>query len=162
MYMSFTLNCRLGSSGKIGNVLVNYRAVAVEDKSFSQGLMLMLISLLAMIPGPILYGWIIDSTCLVWTYKCGRLGNCQLYDRRKFRLLMNGTGLGELAKELILFLNHTKYIRPLPVLTTIGVCFDFLVWYYGRTLDLYSEDYEENNRKFHKSQKVTVKGSPDR
>lgn len=86
---------RLGTSGKIGNVLVNYRAVAVEDKSFSQGLMLMLISLLAMIPGPILYGWIIDSTCLVWTYKCGRLGNCQMYDRRRFRLLMNSTGLGK-------------------------------------------------------------------
>lgn len=86
---------RLGSSGKIGNILVNYRAVAVEDKSFSQGLMLMLLSLFALIPGPILYGWIIDSTCLIWTYKCGRLGNCQMYDRRKFRLLMNSAGLGE-------------------------------------------------------------------
>lgn len=90
--VSSVINC-LGSSGKIGNILVNYRAVTVEDKSVSQGLMLMLISLLALIPGPILYGWIIDSTCLVWNYKCGKLGNCQIYDKRAFRLNINGAGL---------------------------------------------------------------------
>lgn len=116
--------------------------------------MLMLISLLAMIPGPILYGWIIDSTCLVWTYKCGRLGNCQMYDRRKFRLLMNSAGLSKSNWNLDHWSGDINYsYHSPPALTTIGVCFDFLVWYYGRTLDLYSEDYEENNKRFHKSHK---------
>lgn len=87
----------LGASGKIGNVLVNYRVVAVQDKSFSQGLMLMMLSLFALIPGPIIFGWIIDSTCLVWNYKCGKLGNCQMYDRARFRISMNSVGLGKLS-----------------------------------------------------------------
>lgn len=93
--VSSIINC-LGSSGKIGNILVNYRVVTVEDKSFSQGLMLMMISLFALIPGPILYGWIIDNTCLIWNYKCNNeLGNCQLYDKRAFRINMNLVGMSE-------------------------------------------------------------------
>lgn len=79
----------LGSSGRITNVLINYRCVAKNDKSFSQGLFLMFISLFAMIPGPILYGYIIDQTCLIWNYKCGKRGNCQLYDQTQFRYNIN-------------------------------------------------------------------------
>jgi len=78
-----------GSSGRVGNVLVNYRAVAHEDKSFAQGLALMMISLLALIPGPIIFGRLIDSTCLVWTKTCNGNGNCQLYDQTRFRYSLN-------------------------------------------------------------------------
>lgn len=78
-----------GSSGRIGNVLVNYRAVSPEDKSFAQGLALMMISLFALIPGPIIFGRIIDSTCLVWTQTCNGTGNCQLHDQTKFRYSVN-------------------------------------------------------------------------
>ncbi|GLH12816.1 Solute carrier organic anion transporter family member, partial [Gryllus bimaculatus] len=49
----------LGNTGKIGNILITYRCVKVEDKSFAQGLTLFMISLLAFIPGPIIYGVII-------------------------------------------------------------------------------------------------------
>lgn len=116
------INC-LGSSGRIGNLLVNYRCVSNQDKSVTQGLILMLISLFALIPGPILFGKIIDSTCLVWTEQCsGRKGNCQLYDQRRFRYYINLTAL---------------------LLTGIGVFFDILVWKYGKTLDLYGEREQE-------------------
>ncbi|XP_023159663.2 solute carrier organic anion transporter family member 74D [Drosophila hydei] len=107
-----------GSSGRIGNVLVNYRTVAPEDKSFAQGLALMMISLFALIPGPIIFGRIIDSTCLIWTKTCHGNGNCQLYDQTKFRYSIN-------------FLSC--------FFTSIGVVFDWLVWYYGRDLDLYGD-----------------------
>ncbi|XP_068150906.1 solute carrier organic anion transporter family member 74D [Drosophila tropicalis] len=107
-----------GSSGRVGNVLVNYRSVSIEDKSFAQGLALMMISLFALIPGPIIFGRIIDSTCLVWTKTCNGNGNCQLYDQTRFRYSVN-------------FLSC--------LLTFIGVFFDFLVWYYGRDLDLYGD-----------------------
>ncbi|XP_062545506.1 solute carrier organic anion transporter family member 74D isoform X2 [Armigeres subalbatus] len=115
--ISSIINC-FGASGRIGNLLVNYRCVAKEDKTFTQGLILMMISLFALIPGPIIYGRIIDSTCLVWTEECGKRGNCQLYDQRLFRYYINITAL---------------------CLTAIGVFFDVLVWWYGRTLDLYGE-----------------------
>lgn len=123
--ISSIINC-FGASGRIGNLLVNYRCVAKEDKSFTQGLILMMISLFALIPGPIIYGRIIDSTCLVWTEECGKRGNCQLYDQRLFRYYINLTALG---------------------LTAIGVFFDVLVWWYGRTLDLYGEREAEQQKK---------------
>lgn len=120
--VSSIVNC-LGSSGRIGNLLVNYRCVSKQDKSVTQGLILMLISLFALIPGPIMFGRIIDATCLVWTEQCsGRRGNCQLYDQRKFRYYINGTAF---------------------FLTGIGVFFDFLVWKFGKNLDLYGEREEE-------------------
>jgi hypothetical protein len=88
------INC-LGSSARIGNVLVNYRCVEYRDKSFTQGIILTLVSLFGFIPGPILYGKIIDTTCLVWTENCGKQGDCQLYDQAKFRYYINATAVGE-------------------------------------------------------------------
>lgn len=78
----------------------------------------MLMSLFALIPGPILYGYIIDKSCLLWTIKCGERGNCQLYDARQFRYYLNLTAMS---------------------LTGIGVFFDVLVWWYGSVVDLYGE-----------------------
>lgn len=132
--ISSIINC-FGASGRIGNLLVNYRCVAKEDKSFTQGLILMMISLFALIPGPILYGRIIDSTCLVWTEECGKRGNCQLYDQRLFRYYINLTALG---------------------LTAIGVFFDVLVWWYGRTLDLYGEREALEQKKTSASKTTTT------
>lgn len=124
--VSLIINC-LGCSARIGNLLINYRCVSKQDKSVTQGLILMLISLFALIPGPILYGRIIDSTCLVWTEQCSGLrGNCQLYDQKKFRYYVNLTAFA---------------------LTGVGVFFDFLVWKYGRDLDLYGEREEEMLKK---------------
>lgn len=111
--VSSIINC-FGASGRIGTILVNYRCVSKQDKSVTQGLILMLISLFALIPGPIMFGRIIDSTCLVWTEQCsGRRGNCQLYDQRKFRYYINLTAF---------------------FFTTIGVIFDFMVYRNGKNL----------------------------
>lgn len=85
----------LGCSGKIGNVLVNYRSVEKRDKSFAQGVTLMIISLLALIPGPIIFGTIIDSTCLIWEETCGTKGNCWFHHRENYRFLVNISSAGE-------------------------------------------------------------------
>lgn len=94
-------------------------AVEPRDKAFSQGFSLFMISLFALIPGPIIFGRTIDSTCLVWSYKCGERGNCQLYDPIKFRYYFH-------SNSAIFFL--------------LGAFFDLLVWYYGRDLELYGQD----------------------
>ncbi|KAG8232805.1 hypothetical protein J437_LFUL007959 [Ladona fulva] len=114
----------LGSSGKIGNILVNYRSVKPEDKAFAQGLSLLLISLLAFIPGPILYGAIIDNVCLVWDKSCGRRGNCWLYHQEYFRFYLNSTAA---------------------VFTFIAVVLDGVVCYLGKDLELYKEDEEDQD-----------------
>ncbi|GJQ65789.1 hypothetical protein Trydic_g11957 [Trypoxylus dichotomus] len=114
--ISFVLNF-MGSSGRISSILVNYRSVDINDKSFAQGLALWMISLMALIPGPILYGIIIDSTCLVWNESCGWSGNCFTYDRSKMRIYLNSTAI---------------------VLTSCGIIFDVAVWCLGKNLNLYN------------------------
>lgn len=99
--------------------------VAVEDKSLSQGLTLMLISLFALIPGPILFGYIIDSTCLIWNTRCGSRGNCQLYDQKHFRYYLNITSM---------------------CMCAIGVFFDVLVWCYAKNVDLYGAEEERRKK----------------
>lgn len=89
-----------------------------KDKSFSSGLTLWAISIFAMIPGRILFGYVIDSTCITWNVKCGQRGNCQLYDQKRFRNYINGMGLG---------------------FTLIGSCFEGLAWYVGKNTKLYGE-----------------------
>lgn len=51
----------IGCSGRITNVLINYRTVEPRDKPLAQGISLFMISLLAFIPGPIIYGKVIGN-----------------------------------------------------------------------------------------------------
>ena len=51
-------------------------------------------------PGPVIFGRIIDGSCLLWAYTCGERLSCQLYDIVYFRvalhvyqLVCKGTGL---------------------------------------------------------------------
>ncbi|KAG4075324.1 hypothetical protein HA402_003115 [Bradysia odoriphaga] len=114
-----TISGLIGSTGRIGNVLLSFRAVEKRDKSFSQGLSLFSISLFALIPGPIIYGRIIDNTCMIWNYKCGRRGDCQLYNPIQFRQHLHA------ASAFFLFM---------------AFLFDLLVWHYGKNLELYGDD----------------------
>lgn len=77
-------------------MLVNYRAVDVKDKAFAQGFALWMVSLFALIPGPIIYGWIFDNACLIWDQRCEHKGNCWYYEKDKLRLTLNLTGIGKL------------------------------------------------------------------
>lgn len=80
-----------------------------------------MLSLLAFIPGPIIYGYIIDSTCLEWsTDACGAggRGNCQRYDQTAFRWWINGVAMA---------------------FTVVAIYFDYLVWLNCKEVDLYGD-----------------------
>ena len=57
-----------------------------------------------MIPGPILFGAIIDSTCILWEYMCDLKGACILFDATRFRLLTHGVSLCFLVCGLLLYI----------------------------------------------------------
>ena len=38
------------------------------------------------IPGPIIYGVVIDSSCSLWDDKCGSASSCLVYDSKEFRM----------------------------------------------------------------------------
>ena len=94
-YLTLTIiRCLTGlfsCSGRIGNILVNYRCVEDRDKALAQGITLMVMSLFALIPGPIIYGALIDATCLIWNDACGTRGNCWIHQPDMFRYHLNIT-----------------------------------------------------------------------
>lgn len=98
-----------------------------------------LLSLFALIPGPIIFGAVIDSTCLIWNYKCGRRGNCSLYDPLKFRYYLHSNGA--------LFI-------------LLGALFDLLVWYYGKDLELYGDTTDEKLKSLEKEKDDSPESEP--
>lgn len=104
-----------------------------------QGFALFTLSLFALIPGPIFFGRIIDSTCLIWNNKCGRKGNCLLYDPTKFRFRLHTTGT---------------------FLLSFAVFFDFLIWYYGRGLDLYGDLSNDKPKTIEKGKNDSPESQP--
>ncbi|CAL4127004.1 unnamed protein product, partial [Meganyctiphanes norvegica] len=77
------------ASGKVGSVLVFIRGVEERDKALALGLLTFFIAIFGFIPAPIIMGAVIDSTCLVWDWRCGARGNCWFYNTDSFRLLLH-------------------------------------------------------------------------
>lgn len=72
---------------------------------------------------PLLFGYIADSACLIWEEKCGKTGNCWVYDHDKFRTYLHGT--------VIAF-------------TAIATLFDFLmIFFAGRVQSFYDEQDDD-------------------
>lgn len=63
-----------------------YRSVSEEERSFALGMQFVIFRLFGYIPAPILFGNLIDSTCLLWKNSCGEKGGrCLMYDIEQFR-----------------------------------------------------------------------------
>ncbi|XP_066476750.1 solute carrier organic anion transporter family member 2B1 isoform X2 [Tiliqua scincoides] len=61
------------------------RSVRPEDKSFAIGIQFLMIRVAAWLPAPVLYGSIIDTTCLLWQKRCDKKAACRYYDHTLFR-----------------------------------------------------------------------------
>uniref|UniRef100_H3ABP2 Solute carrier organic anion transporter family member n=1 Tax=Latimeria chalumnae TaxID=7897 RepID=H3ABP2_LATCH len=61
------------------------RSVPPEDKSFAIGIQFMILRVLAWMPGPVLYGTVIDTTCISWEKKCDKSAACRYYNNDAFR-----------------------------------------------------------------------------
>ncbi|XP_046672749.1 solute carrier organic anion transporter family member 74D-like [Homalodisca vitripennis] len=123
-YMFLAVVCMLkfsGATGRASNFLVSVRCVEEKDKPIAMGFGLMLMSMFAFIPSPILFGYFIDKTCLVWGKTCSGTGNCWLYNAESLRFLLNFTATG---------------------FVTIGTVFDAGVWYYVKDLKIFDEEVE--------------------
>ena len=54
--------------------------MADEQRTLALGLQSLLFRAFGSIPGPIVFGVIIDSACLFWQFDCDRRGNCWVYN----------------------------------------------------------------------------------
>lgn len=102
------------------------RCVEEHDKIFALGFAEGVLALLSFLPYPLVYGSIIDSTCVVWEESCGQRGNCWVYDMRTFNYSLHGTTF---------------------VLLMIGVVLNLVVFLLsGRMKNLYGRDTTLANR----------------
>lgn len=66
-------------------LITSIRSVSEEERSFALGMQFVIFRLFGYIPAPILFGNLIDSTCLLWKSTCGESGRCLIYDIESFR-----------------------------------------------------------------------------
>lgn len=67
-------------------LMIVLRSVSEEERSFALGMQFVIFRLFGYIPAPILFGNLIDSSCLLWKSTCGEAGGrCLIYDIEKFR-----------------------------------------------------------------------------
>ena len=69
------------------------------------------ISFAAWMPGPVVFGSIIDNTCLLWKYTCGERLSCQLYDIVYFRIAYHVFGIACKGIGLIMIVGLYIYFR---------------------------------------------------
>ena len=107
------------SAARVPNFICFMRSVEVRDKAASMALGFGLISLFALLPAPLVYGALIDSACAVWAERCGKRGNCLVYDADKLRHNFCG-----LTTAVLL----------------VGFVFDLGVWYYIKDVEIYDAE----------------------
>lgn len=70
--------------------VVSLRAVHKEERCLGLGLQSIALRLMGTIPGPLLFGYVLDTICLLWEPDCGKEGSCLLYDNVKMGQMMFG------------------------------------------------------------------------
>uniref|UniRef100_A0A914XR68 Solute carrier organic anion transporter family member n=1 Tax=Plectus sambesii TaxID=2011161 RepID=A0A914XR68_9BILA len=125
----------VGGMGVIPGVLIILRSVAPEHRSISLGVSGFLISLLATLPSPVIWGYIIDNACLVWDKTCtGSGGACTIYEPNTLRISM-----------------HLVY----GIIRCVALLSDVWVWYYATDLKLMTE--EKENDEVEKVEKIEMR-----
>ncbi|CAL1269752.1 unnamed protein product [Larinioides sclopetarius] len=86
----FSFFVLIHSTSEVGSMLLTLRCVDPKDKAMALGLISFAIGLFGNVPCPVIYGAVVDSTCLFWEDNCGEPGACRLYDPVKFRMMFHG------------------------------------------------------------------------
>ncbi|XP_077447862.1 solute carrier organic anion transporter family member 2B1 isoform X4 [Stigmatopora argus] len=83
--IALAATCFTSSLSQTPSFVMILRTVSARDKSLAVGIQYMLFRVLAFMPCPVLYGLVIDSTCVHWDHKCGKQTSCLYYDLDRFR-----------------------------------------------------------------------------
>lgn len=88
-------------------LMVTLRSVREEERAFALGMQFVIFRLFGYIPSPIVFGNVIDSTCLLWKQNCAKQGGfCLIYNIEHFRLRYVGVCSAlKVAAGLLFFLD---------------------------------------------------------
>jgi solute carrier organic anion transporter family, member 5A len=118
------INKFIGGTEGATNFLMGLRCVEEKDKAVSIGLTSTIIKFFAVIPSPIVFGYIFDRACLFWGKTCSKKGNCWLYDNDLIKYSFNVT-----AGTFLL----------------IGTFWDMGTWYYSKNVKIFDEKKENKD-----------------
>nr|XP_061801127.1 solute carrier organic anion transporter family member 2B1-like [Nerophis lumbriciformis] len=79
------VTCFTASLSQTPSFVMILRTVSARDKSLAVGVQYMLFRVLAFMPCPVVYGSVIDTTCVLWDRKCGEQTSCLYYNLDRFR-----------------------------------------------------------------------------
>ncbi|XP_033640299.1 solute carrier organic anion transporter family member 4A1-like [Asterias rubens] len=90
------------------------RCVPHTQRSFALGLQSLFYRTLGTVPGPVIFGVIIDQTCLLWEYSCDGSGSCWLYSNFDFsRSILILSGCMKIGS-ILFFLGALLTYKPPP------------------------------------------------
>ena len=103
-------------------LMVVLRSVEEEEKAFALGIQFVIFRLFGYIPSPIMFGNVIDSTCLLWKQNCegAEGGRCLMYDIETFRYKYVGVCAG--IKVGALLAKYLKNIESCYILLWCRYC----------------------------------------
>ncbi|XP_029428539.1 solute carrier organic anion transporter family member 4C1 [Rhinatrema bivittatum] len=91
------------------------RCVPDKQRSFALGVQSLFIRLLGSVPGPILFGITIDSSCILWDIdQCERKGACWTYDNSKMALLLIAISASSKAITILFNVSAFFLYKPPP------------------------------------------------
>lgn len=61
-------------------ILISFRCVPDNRRAFAMGLQYVFLKTIGLIPGPIIFGHLLDLCCRLWQNICGHIGRCFVYD----------------------------------------------------------------------------------
>ncbi|XP_075991572.1 organic anion transporting polypeptide 26F isoform X2 [Anticarsia gemmatalis] len=89
------------------------RCVREDQRSFALGIQWIKVRLLGTIPAPLLFGFLMDQSCSLWSTSCDKTGACLQYDNYNMSRYMLGIALvGKLCSVLFFFLAWWFYRPP--------------------------------------------------
>lgn len=89
------------------------RVVRDDQRSFALGIQWIKVRILGTIPAPMVFGALIDDTCILWNETCDGRGACLVYDNYYMsRYMLALAFIGKAASLLFFFLAWWTYIPP--------------------------------------------------
>lgn len=79
------------STSEVGSMLLTLRCVDPRDKAMALGIIQFAIGSFGNVPCSVIYGFVVDSACIIWDTVCDKVGACSLYDADAFRVYFHGT-----------------------------------------------------------------------
>ncbi|EDO41174.1 predicted protein, partial [Nematostella vectensis] len=70
--------------------IVTLRCLPWKDRTYGMGFQMTTVRLLGSIPGPIVYGALIDRACILWDTRCDGQGNCLEYNNTQLAYTVFG------------------------------------------------------------------------